>query len=169
MRIEAAIAFFVVLTTPPEAFCGDYLKDLFKRGEQRDVMMYLCYRNGTTFEPAGSRNLQLLWTGHRLPENEAHLYSIFVLPGEQNRRNGSLTAVYLPEKGYAKLVAKGKEVQRLYLLEPAFNGEAYYVKQVGLSQGGVVLKIFDTDQTCKNAKEQRARVCPDPCNWEYTN
>ncbi|XP_077563790.1 uncharacterized protein LOC144179346 isoform X3 [Haemaphysalis longicornis] len=132
MKIATVIAFLVTLTTtPPGAFCNDYLKDLFRLGKKRDLTMHLCYRNGTTFEPVGAQNVQLLWTGRDMPKNRVHVYFSFVLPGEQNRRNGTLTAIYLPGQDYAKLVAdaEGNEVQRLYLLEPPFNGEAYYVKQ----------------------------------------
>ncbi|XP_077563788.1 uncharacterized protein LOC144179346 isoform X2 [Haemaphysalis longicornis] len=147
MKIATVIAFLVTLTTtPPGAFCNDYLKDLFRLGKKRDLTMHLCYRNGTTFEPVGAQNVQLLWTGRDMPKNRVHVYFSFVLPGEQNRRNGTLTAIYLPGQDYAKLVADA---------------------EVGISRGGVVLKIFDIDPTCKNAEEQRERVCPDPCNWEH--
>ncbi|XP_049524870.1 uncharacterized protein LOC119455623 isoform X2 [Dermacentor silvarum] len=127
---------------------------------------YQCYRNGTTFEPPSARDFTILWKGSDKPDNEAELVCTFQLAGDSENQRIDVSAEYESQGDYVILSGGGKQA-RLYQLQPPYNGEAYYFKEVADTDGYTVFKIYDTDETCTNAEALRSEVCPEPCDLEY--
>ncbi|KAH7951358.1 hypothetical protein HPB52_008215 [Rhipicephalus sanguineus] len=134
--------------------------------DEGSVTTYQCYRNGTTLEPPTSRNFTVLWRSADQPENEAQCVCTFVLDGGSEEQRIEVSAEYNEQEDYGILSGHGASAY-LYQLQPPFQGEAYYFKEVAASTGHTVFKIYDTDETCTNAKALHDQVCPEPCDLEF--
>ncbi|XP_077564997.1 uncharacterized protein LOC144180544 [Haemaphysalis longicornis] len=146
---------FVAMTAMGTVSCGGPIQEFFQLIDQENVTTYQCYRNGTTFEPADALDLRILWVGQPSDENKAVGYVTFTEPGQPQETTLPVDAEYIEGSQHALL---GEDVNLYQLLPPA-NGTAYFFKQVNVTDGSTVFKIYDTDQTCVNAKALHDAIC----------
>lgn len=156
---STVFAFLLVLTTLGAS--ATPLQEFFQRIQNKPLLTYQCYRNGTSFEPDTAQDLRILWTS--AGENKADCVVEFNMPGVEEKTSFRGTAEYVPDKDMA-ILADDKRTAQLYVLQPPYNGEAYYFKQIITATGHQSFKIYDTSQTCENAMALRQTVCTDPCN-----
>lgn len=124
---------------------------------------YQCYRNGTSFEPDTAQDLTILWTS--VGANKVDCVVEFSMPGVQGKTSFRGSAEYVPDKDMA-ILADDKLTAQLSVLEPPYNGEAYYFKQIITATGDQSFKIYDTSEKCENALALRQSVCTDSCDLE---
>uniref|UniRef100_A0A224Y8K4 Lipocalin n=1 Tax=Rhipicephalus zambeziensis TaxID=60191 RepID=A0A224Y8K4_9ACAR len=143
------------------------LGDFFQRiHDEGSVTTYQCYRNGTTLEPPSSRNFTVLWRSEGQRYNRAQATCTYVLEGDTEEHSIEVSARYRRRKDYGILSGQGASAY-LYQLQPPYQNESYYFKEELPSSDVPVFKIYDTDETCTNAKALRDQVCPEPCDLEY--
>lgn len=138
----------IAITTMGMVFCANPIEEFFQRIHRENVIMYQCYRNGISFEPEDAKNLRILWIGNRYDVNKALCFVTFMEPGKTKETTKMVYAEYLPEVERGLLDGK---VILDQLLHPAY-GTAYFFKQVDLTDGRTIFKIYDTNPTCRNAK-----------------
>lgn len=143
------------MTAMGTVFSGGPIKKFYELIHEKNVTTYQCYRNGTTFEPEDAQDLRILWIGQGYDENKALGVVTFTEPGQPEETTVAVNTEYI-EGTYHVLL--GDDV-KLYQLLPPANGQAYFFKQVNITDGSTVFKIYDTDQTCENAKALHDSIC----------
>lgn len=139
------------------------LQEFFQRVQDQPLTTYQCYRNGTSLEPDSADDLRVLWTS--VGDNKLDCVVEFSMPGVEGQITFRASAEYLQETDMA-ILADEEVKAELYLLQPPYNGEAYYFKQIVTATGEESFKIYDTTEECLNALALRQSVCPDPCDLE---
>ncbi|CAN7983822.1 unnamed protein product, partial [Ixodes hexagonus] len=139
----------------------------FQKTHKSPILTYQCYRNGTSFEPEGARDVRVLWDGVGQPDVKADCVLSFSIGDSQDRNTQTVHAEYLPEKDRAVLTLKDKTVEVALLAFP-HDGKALYFKQSPTGSKDVSYKIYDTEKSCDNARALHNRVCPQGCNMVYT-
>ncbi|XP_077563235.1 uncharacterized protein LOC144178959 [Haemaphysalis longicornis] len=154
-------ALLVVLTTMGAS--ASPMEEFFQRIQDQPLITYQCYRNGTSLEPDSADDLSILWTS--VGDNKLNCAVEFSIPGVEGTTTFRASAEYFPDKDMA-ILADEEVMALLYLLQPPYNGEAYYFKQIVTATGEESFKIYDTSEQCENALALRQSVCPDPCDLE---
>ncbi|XP_077563793.1 uncharacterized protein LOC144179349 isoform X1 [Haemaphysalis longicornis] len=146
---------FVALAAMGTGFCGGPIQEFFQLIDQANVTTYQCFRNGTTFEPAEALGVRVLWVGQPSDKNKAVGYVTFTEPGQPQETTLAVNAEYIEGSQHALL---GQDIN-LYQLLPPVNGTAYFFKQVNVTDGSTVFKIYDTEETCVNAEALHDSIC----------
>lgn len=153
---NTGIAILLVVMTATGTISGEALiEEFYQLIHQQNVTTYQCYRNGTTFEPPDAVDLRILWVGQPSDENKAVGYITFMEAGQTEETTVAVDTQYIEGTAHALL---GDDVNLYQLLPPA-NGTAYFFKQVNITDGSTVFKIYDTDETCVNAKDLHDSIC----------
>lgn len=166
LKFGAAICVLLAISLGP-AFCVSPLETFIQTSRRIPVLTFQCFRNGTSFEPEGAKEATVLWDGTTHTDSKIDSTLSFRLQGKPTKTSVVVHAEYVPDKDRVLLTAKGKKVE-LALLRPPYNGKAFYFKQVDTGNNDVSYKIYDTENSCDNARALHSEVCPVGCNMVYT-
>ncbi|XP_002402947.3 uncharacterized protein LOC8036600 [Ixodes scapularis] len=127
------------------------------------ILLYQCYRNGTTVEPKDAVNYTALFDG-TTPNDAASKGNVwFAMNGTEDKYTElAFTATYDSKSDMISLVASGSSTdEKIRLVESPFRGKAYFVNE--MYDGQPASKIYDVDKTCVNAAANLQEACPDGC------
>ncbi|CAN7942045.1 unnamed protein product [Ixodes hexagonus] len=136
---------------------------LFQEIQTTPVVLYQCYRNGTTVEPENAVNYTVLFDGTS-PDNADSVGDVwFALNGtENNYTKLTFTATYDSQNDTISLVPSGSSIPEIFsLLEDPFREKAYFSNE--LYEGKPASKIYDAERSCVNAAAYLREVCPKGC------
>ncbi|CAN7980578.1 unnamed protein product [Ixodes pacificus] len=131
------------------------------------IVLYQCYRNGTTVEPENSVNYTVLFDGTSPNDTDSKGDVWFAINGTQNSYTQlTFTAKYESQTDMIILVAAGSTTEeKIHLLADPFRGKGYFVNE--MFGGKPASKIYDADKTCVNAAANLREACPDGCGMRF--
>lgn len=131
---------------------------LIQDSQTNPILLYQCYRNGTTDEPENSVNYTFLLDGTKPNDDGAIGSGWFAINGTRdNVTQATSTATYDSQNDIVLLNVAGMTLE-IKVLQYPYKGTAYYVYEN--LNGKMANKIYDTDISCANAKALLPMVCP---------
>lgn len=130
------------------------------------ILLYQCYRNGTTVEPENAVNYTALFDGTSPNDTGSTGDVWFAIKGTQNKYTKlPFMARYDSKTDKVVLVAAGSSTEeQISLVADPFNGRAYFVNE--LYDGKPASKIYDVDKSCVNAAANLREACPRGCGMQ---
>ncbi|KAM7313823.1 Is4 [Ixodes scapularis] len=140
---------------------NEYMQEL----TDHPVLLYQCYRNGTTIETEDARNLSILFDGVGKEKGQVSVQIWYVNgdSGEIIRDTAELT--HHTDSDTVTFAATGA-TSEVTLVD--FRGyKSHYITE-DVDGNAKVGKIYDVDLTCTNGQELYEEVCPDGCGMVAT-
>ncbi|XP_064468977.1 uncharacterized protein LOC135383468 [Ornithodoros turicata] len=142
-----------MLTTTSVHGCtplGKFYKDI----KETPILLRQCFRNGTSLEPIDAVSITVNWTGAAYPPDE--LASDNTVSFARALDPDTYTCMktkskYDNDTDTATIMNESRIVVFVLLREP-YNDQAYFMKHYEPASDVVSFKIYDTDETCVNAR-----------------
>ncbi|CAN7939550.1 unnamed protein product [Ixodes hexagonus] len=134
--------------------------------QSNPVLLFQCYRNGTTPDRELSVNYTALFDGTEPNNSNASVTLWFAINGTQDRMYKlTFDAAYVPETDSITFAYGGRAAE-VVLTEDPINGTVYIIDET--YNGTVFRQIYQTDESCLMARAKLQQDCPDGCGMKQT-
>lgn len=140
---------------------NEYMEEL----ADHPVLLYQCYRNGTTIETEDARNLSILFDG--MGKEKGHVsVQIWYVNGESGEIVRDTAELTHHTDSDTVTFAATEATSEVTLVDFRGYKSHYIIEEV--DGNPKVGKIYDVDLTCTNGQELYEEVCPDGCGMLAT-
>ncbi|KAG0419596.1 hypothetical protein HPB47_003988, partial [Ixodes persulcatus] len=134
--------------------------------QSNPVLLFQCYRNGTTPDRELSVNYTSLFDGTEPNNGNATVTLWFAINGTEDQvYKFTFDASYVPETDSITFAYGGRRAE-VVLTEDPINGTVYVINET--FNGTVFHQIYQTDESCGMARAVLQQQCPDRCGMKQT-
>uniref|UniRef100_A0A4D5RPV6 Putative conserved secreted protein n=1 Tax=Ixodes scapularis TaxID=6945 RepID=A0A4D5RPV6_IXOSC len=134
--------------------------------QSNPVLLFQCYRNGTTPDRELSVNYTSLFDGTEPNNGNATVTLWFAINGTEDQvYKFTFDASYVPETDSITFAYGGRRAE-VVLTEDPINGTVYVINET--FNGTVFHQIYQTDESCATARAVLQQQCPDGCGMKQT-
>lgn len=141
------------------------MSDFMEFTRSTPVILYQCYRNGTTLETEDTVNVSVIIDGTQSGGSGAELTFYSAISGTENQVNRERVPATYDEETDTAAFPIGEKSSVVTLLE-IYETHVQYINEY--YNGVNVRKIFDTDPRCDTAQKLYEELCKSGCDFQQT-